>query len=52
MPGSRGAGMLVLHQEDYRVRAELQGAAEAAGSVPRVREGYGKGITGDAPPNP
>ena len=52
MLGSRGAGIRGLPLADYRGRAELQGAEAGAGAMNRVREGDGKGVTGDAPPNP
>ena len=31
---------------------DIQGAAAGAGPMTRIKEGYGKGFTGDALPNP
>ena len=52
MLGSRGAGIRGLPPADDRGRAELQGAEAGAGAMAGVREGDGKGVTGDTPPNP
>ena len=52
MSGSRGAVRQGLHPEDDGVGEELQVAAAGAGAMPRVREGLGKGVTGDALQNP
>ena len=52
IPVSRGVGRQGLHPEDDRGGEELQGAAAVAAAIPGVREGVGKGVTGDAPPKP
>ena len=52
MPNSRGAGRRGLHTANNRGGTELKGEAAGEGSLSRVWEGLGKGVTGGAPPNP
>ena len=60
-PGGRGTGIQSLYPEYDCIGEGFEGAAAAeaatagaaaeAGLMPRVQEGFGKEVTGDAPPN-
>ena len=52
LPGGWGEFIQGLQSEDYGRGEDIQGVAVVAGTMPGMREGSGKGVTGDAPPNP
>ena len=51
MMGSRGTGRQGLHMVDDSRGTDLQGETAGTGALPRVWEGLGEGVNGDAPPN-
>ena len=56
-PGGRGTGIQSLYPEydcigeGFEGAAAAEAAAAGAGLMPIVQEGFGKEVTGDAPPN-
>ena len=52
MTGIWVAGRRDLNMEYYKGGVELQVLGAGAGAMPIVREVVGKGVTGDASPNP
>ena len=52
IPVRRGVVRRGLHPENNRGGEEIQGVVAGAGGMTGVREVVGKGVTGDAPPNP
>ena len=50
--GGQGAGIQGLYLKDDKIREEFKGGELGAGTMPGMQKGFGKGVTGDAPPNP